>query len=234
MRCADVYNLFFQPGEVTEIRVIGASGKSRAWEGWARNIVFGYFDSAEAFGKAAEALEEAKCANIYFVLNPVHRDLFARAANRMRVADAKTPQTTDEDVLFLRWVYVDIDVKRKSGISSTAEELEAAIALRNEISKWLKAEEMGFGQGVPAMSGNGAHLLLRIPDLPNTKANSDLVHRCLEALGAKFNRGACHVDTTTANPSRICKLYGTTARKGDHTPERPHRKSYIEPKYMGG
>jgi len=25
------------------------------------------------------------------------------------------------------------------------------------------------------------------------------------------------------NPARICKLYGTLSRKGDSTPERPHR-----------
>ena len=28
-------------------------------------------------------------------------------------------------------------------------------------------------------------------------------------------------------PARITKLYGTMTRKGDHTPERPHRRSRI-------
>jgi hypothetical protein len=31
------------------------------------------------------------------------------------------------------------------------------------------------------------------------------------------------VDKTTFNAARICKLYGTVARKGSHLPERPHR-----------
>ena len=35
------------------------------------------------------------------------------------------------------------------------------------------------------------------------------------------------MDTTTCNASRIWKLYGTTARKGDDTKERPHRRSRL-------
>ena len=31
------------------------------------------------------------------------------------------------------------------------------------------------------------------------------------------------VDTSTFNPARIVKLYGTPARKGDSMPDRPHR-----------
>ncbi len=35
------------------------------------------------------------------------------------------------------------------------------------------------------------------------------------------------VDSTTFNEARIVKLYGTKARKGNHTPERPHRRSQV-------
>jgi hypothetical protein len=35
------------------------------------------------------------------------------------------------------------------------------------------------------------------------------------------------VDESTSNASRICKLYGTLTRKGDATPDRPHRYSSI-------
>jgi hypothetical protein len=35
------------------------------------------------------------------------------------------------------------------------------------------------------------------------------------------------VDTANANPARIWKLYGTCSRKGDHTPERPHRRARL-------
>ena len=40
-----VYELFFNPGEVVEIRVLGLQGKNRAWDGWASGEqgIIGYF-----------------------------------------------------------------------------------------------------------------------------------------------------------------------------------------------
>ena len=49
----------------------------------------------------------------------------------------------------------------------------------------------------------------------------------LEAIAFKFSDEAVEVDTTTCNAARIWKLYGTTARKGDDTEERPHRVSRL-------
>jgi hypothetical protein len=232
MKCFDVYNLFFEPGEVTEIRSYGVKGKNKAWSGWAagEGLVFGYFDNAEDFGKAAEGLDAAGAGGVYFVLNPVNPDLLARSANRLKAAGAKMSATSDKDILCLRWLYVDLDPERPSGISSTDDELAAAIAMRNKISKWLKGK--GWGQGIPAMSGNGAHLLMRLPDLAPTDEQAGMLRDCLAALGAKFDQAGCKVDRKNFNPSRICKVYGTTARKGDHTKTRPHRLSFVEPKYM--
>ena len=34
-------------------------------------------------------------------------------------------------------------------------------------------------------------------------------------------------DATVYNPARVWKLYGTTAKKGDPTEDRPHRKAQI-------
>src|SRR5581483_3191670 len=42
-----------------------------------------------------------------------------------------------------------------------------------------------------------------------------------------FDNDRVKLDRKVFNPSRICKLYGTLARKGDPTPERPHRLSRI-------
>ena len=36
------------------------------------------------------------------------------------------------------------------------------------------------------------------------------------------------VDTNIFNPDRICTVYGTAKRKGEDTPERPHRIAFIE------
>jgi hypothetical protein len=230
MKCADVYTLFFEPGEVTEIRAIGCHGKSQAWEGWARDVVFGYFNNAKDFGRAAEALDKTKPKGIYFVLNPVDAALLARAQNRLKAADNKTPTTQDKEILCLRWLYIDIDPKRSTGISASEEELELATALRNTISKALKKK--GFAQGIPACSGNGAHLLIRLPDLPANDQNIQTNKLALEAIQGKFGTDQLEIDLKVFNPARICKLYGTWARKGDHTDDRPHRMSYIEPQLV--
>ena len=234
MNPADVYRIFFkeEDHEVVEIRAYGLKKSNPAWEGWAggAGIVYGYFDNPEDFGRAAEALEKAKAPGIYFTLNPVNPDLLARAANRLKAADMKTSTTSDKDIRCIRWLPIDLDPIRPAGISSTATELKKALSLRNKIWKYMKAE--GWEECVPACSGNGAHLAYQLPDLENTPENVQLIRECLAGLAAKFSTAAVEVDEKVYNPARIWKLYGTTARKGDHTKSRPHRKSYIEPKWL--
>ena len=77
-----------------------------------------------------------------------------------------------------------------------------------------------------ADSGNGAHLLYRI-DLPNDDESTDLVKGCLGVLDALFSDGSVSVDAANFNAARIWKLYGTTSKKGDNTPSRPHRHANI-------
>jgi hypothetical protein len=79
-----------------------------------------------------------------------------------------------------------------------------------------------------ADSGNGYHLYIPV-DLPNDKASGALVDQFLKALDAKYSNDAVHVDLTTDNASRISKVYGTTARKGESVEGlgRVHRKSAI-------
>jgi hypothetical protein len=112
-----IYNLFFNPGEVTEIRAFGLSKGSKAWEGGAggAGIVYGYFDNPKDFAKAA-AMEQAMAPGIYFTLNPVIPDLLARAANRLKAAGTKSITTSDKDILCIRWLPIDLDPKRPAGI----------------------------------------------------------------------------------------------------------------------
>lgn len=83
------------------------------------------------------------------------------------------------------------------------------------------------------MSGNGAHLLFRLADLPANDENKKMIKNFLEGLAQRFDTDAVKIDTTVFNPARIWKLYGTAARKGDPLPAgryreaRPHRQSYI-------
>ncbi|MDR0615926.1 MAG: hypothetical protein LBG29_03870, partial [Synergistaceae bacterium] len=117
----------------------------------------------------------------------------------------------------------DIDgADRPAGISATNEELALAKKKAVAVGKFLA--EKGFDDPFVAMSGNGVHLLYPVK-LPNDDASRNLVKRSLEALAFMFDDVDTKIDTSVFNAARITKLYGTTARKGDDTEERPHRRS---------
>ena len=206
------WQIFRQPGEVLELRIPKA-GRYK--------IISGYFDDPAKLADAVIGLADEKFAGIYFTVNPVRPDLLARAANRY----AKYAETTtsDADITELHWLPVDLDAKRPAGISSTDGEHVAAITKAREIRRWLIEEQhWPAGAFVLADSGNGSHLNVKI-DLPHLSENVAVVRGCLEALDFLFSDEKITVDTTSQNPARIWKIYGTMARKGDSTAERPHR-----------
>ncbi|MDR9815182.1 MAG: hypothetical protein RJR34_00045 [Candidatus Methanoculleus thermohydrogenotrophicum] len=215
--------LLVPAGGVFEVRAVGDRTAS------------GYFDAdhLEQAAKAIEALDAAGTySGIYVTLNPVNPALLSRRSNRIETRlGLKEATTADADIIRRRWFPVDIDVKRPSGISSTDEEHAAALEVAGNVAGFL-SEFFGFPAPVRGDSGNGAHLLYRI-DLPNDEGSRTLIERCLKALGAAFDRDPSEnqpgweIDKTTFNAARIWKLYGTVARKGDNTPERPHRRARI-------
>lgn len=196
--------------ELFEIRVIGNVTNS------------GYFKDAEAAIKALSKLDLLG-RNVYITLNEVNPACFSRSQSNCFISKPKIT-TSDNDITRLKWLFIDLDPKRISGTSSSEAELSEAHALARKIYEYLR--ECGFPEPIKALSGNGDHMLYSI-DLENTKENSNLVKRCLQALDQMFSNEKVAVDTTTYNPSRISKLYGTIARKGAHTDERPHRMSRI-------
>ncbi len=210
------WQLFRLPGEVLELRI----PKAKKFK-----TVSGYFNDPNTFADAVVGLADGDFAGIYFTINPVRPDLLARAANRyVKYAESTT---SDTDIAAIRWLPVDLDPKRPAGISSTDEEHAASLQKAQKIKKWL-VDELCWPKNalILADSGNGAHLAARI-ELPNTPEAVTIIKQCLAALDSKFSDEVVHVDTTTYNPARIWKLYGTMSRKGDSTPERPHRMARI-------
>ena len=57
--------------------------------------------------------------------------------------------------------------------------------------------------------------------------DAELVKPVLKSLSKRFSDHDVDIDIKIYNASPICKMYGTLARKGEHTPERPHRVSSI-------
>jgi hypothetical protein len=186
----------------------------------------GYFDDFAKCAAAAEALDaDPEVRGIYVTLNAVDPALLARRANRVKMRLSRSDATTsDADILRRRWLPIDLDPVRPSGVSSTEEEHAAALRRADEIALWL--DEQGFPHPVRADSGNGAHLLYAI-DLPNDDPSTALVKGVLATLDALFSDETVTVDTANFNAARIWKLYGTCSRKGDNTPERPHRRARV-------
>jgi len=203
------------PGQVIEVRALTDQFTHS-----------GYFSDPAALVRAVEPLDaDSSVHGIYVTLNEVNPALLSRRANRIKMRLGKKDSTTsDADILRRRWLPVDIDPLRPSGVSSTDEEHGLAQAKADEVARWLAG--LGFPDPVRADSGNGAHLLYRI-DLPNDEAALALVKGCLTTLDALFSDERVNVDTANFNAARIWKLYGTVSRKGDNTPERPHRRSRI-------
>jgi P4 family phage/plasmid primase-like protien len=178
----------------------------------------GYYDDPRAMVRDAMRCSGTVPA-VYMTLNPVNRALLGRAANRLNQQADLT--SADKDALRRRRLLVDTDPIRPSGISSTEAELEAALGVSRAV--WQYLQDRGWPAGLLAMSGNGGHVVHAL-DLPNDEESTQLLKRFLLALDAKFRLpGQVGVDTTVFNASRISKVYGTLAMKGDDIPERPHR-----------
>jgi hypothetical protein len=227
----EVFDRFVKPnsGEIIEVRLLKCFGNSSAWDGFAKGVVSGYYDDFNKFsrdiGRLFKIDEKTQNLQIYFTLQVIDPNLIGRAFNELLAAD-KT--TSDKDVLYYRWLPIDLDPVRVSGISSSDIELENAQRLSEEIRDQLSKE--GWPEPMWAMSGNGYHLLYRLDDLPAQDPNIQRhIKSRLVSLSARFSNEHVHLDTTLFNPARIIKLYGSTAHKGTPVPpgerrvRRPHR-----------
>lgn len=199
-----------KPGTVVELRALRVD---RA------RVVSGYFDDPKALAREAKRID-GRAEGVYVTLNPVLPALLARASNRLVWNPKGT--TKDDEILRRQFMLVDLDPKRPSGISSSAAEREASVALGTEIRDYLSG--LGFPRPIVADSGNGTHLLYRL-DLPVD--DGSLLSHCLTALAFRFDTEAVCVDPGVFNPARISKLYGTMACKGDETSDRPHHRSAL-------
>ena len=132
--------------------------------------------------------------------------------------------TSDGNITERKWLMIDIDPTRPTGVSSTDNEKAEAREIGLKVYKFLR--DIGFSTPVSADSGNGFHLLYPI-FLKNTPDNTQLVKEVLQVLDMFFSNDKAQIDTSVFNASRITKLYGTFARKGRNSTDRPHRESKI-------
>jgi hypothetical protein len=201
--------VLFQPGDVVELRIPNCPHNG--------STTSGYFRDLDKLAAAAQHYS-GRAAGVYTTINAINPELLARC--RDRVQERAKTTTNDADVVRRRWLLLDFDPTRPSGISASAAEHQAALDRARQCRDWLAS--WGWPAPILADSGNGAHLLHRI-DLANNPGARDLVNQCLEAIAWHFTDPVVQVDTSVGNAARIWKCYGTLACKGDHDPERPHR-----------
>jgi hypothetical protein len=203
----------FTAGDVVEIRIPKA-GREKT--------ISGYTDDPQIMARLA--LEnDGKGPGVYWTLNRVSPALKARASDRVKAWAEQT--TSDADVILRRNLLIDIDPVRVSGISATDAEHQAALDLTRTIRGELMLD--GWPEPLVMSSGNGVYLIYRLPDLQNDEHSRDLIRGVLSLLARRFNTPLAKVDEATFNASRIAKIPGTTARKGDNTADRPHRVARI-------
>lgn len=184
-----------------------------------KGTISGYFRDVET---AIEKLskQNLKNTNVFFTLNNIKADCYDRIQHDKFTVPENT--TSDEDIAGYRWLLVDLDPVRTTGISSTNAQLDQARKRAHKIASFLKNQ--GFEDPVVGMSGNGYHLLYRVRLAIDRKG---IVENFLKALDLIFSDDQVAVDTANFNPSRICKMYGTLAQKGAGTDDRPHRMAYL-------
>jgi P4 family phage/plasmid primase-like protien len=181
----------------------------------------GYFNSEAAALQTIEN-EPSEYIAAWFTLNPLR----PRPGIELNPSVLKTVSTAaaDADVERRSWLLIDCDPQRPANTNSTEAEKQESRKQVDAVRNYLR--DRGWPEPVLADSGNGWHLLYRI-DLPNDEAATETVRAALGRLAQIFNTGASKVDAGNYNAARLCKVYGSWSRKGEHSVERPRRRSAV-------
>lgn len=207
------WDVFKGNSALTEIRILDG-----------KRTYSGYFTDVERMINAIMPFDNSPHAQIYFTLNCINDACYGRAQKDKIIAVNREPTTGDSDIVGRTHVLVDIDPKRPAGVSSSNEELEYAHRKAVEVFRFLLAQ--GFNEPIICKSGNGYHVVIPCKIGVNDETTA-VVKKFLQVLALLFSDEHVDIDEKVFNASRICKLYGVTARKGENTPERPWRQSEI-------
>lgn len=195
----------------TEVRILGRFQYS------------GYFKSIDSLIQAIEPYSNMDDEQIYFVLNRIDDACYGRQQSEKIVKSPKIT-TNDNDIIRRNWVMIDFDPIRKTGVNSTEEEFELAHKKAQQVFTFLRSN--GFQEPVICKSGNGWHLQYKV-DLPNDDDTTEIIKQFFSYLGSKFTDEFVDIDQKVFNKARLCKLYGTMAKKGANLADRPWRMSEI-------
>ena len=144
-----------------EIRIFGGR----------KGATVGYFKSID---KMLECLrkEQLEGKNIYIVLNEIDEGCYSRKASDCFMVGEHS--TSDNDITARHWILIDLDPKRSSDISATDEQILKAKEKAGKVYHFLS--QQGFSEPVIGFSGNGYHLIIRLPRGQLLKPEPRLTH----------------------------------------------------------
>lgn len=205
------WQVFRNGSELVEIRILGKFAYS------------GYYKNIDKLIEDIRPYEDMPNEQIYFTLNEIDDGCYGREQSEKIIKSPKNT-TNDTNITKRKWVLIDFDPVRVAGTNATDDEFEMAHKKAQQVFSYLRSA--GFNDPVICRSGNGYHLVFRC-DMPNTDEVRDTLSQFLQSLSLMFSDGKVDIDEAVFNAARICKLYGTTAKKGANLPERPWRMSEI-------
>jgi hypothetical protein len=196
--------LFHEGGEIVELRALNGSAR-----------VCLLFTDPDELMERAQALSSAGY-NCYHTINPISPTLGA-------------PSAKDDDILRIRWIPYDIDPDRKApdgtklkgNHASTEAEKSGSFEIAGRVTAFWKT--LGVE---PALVDHGNGYCVLVPT-EMEKIDAGLVADILKLHAREYDTLAAHIDVSVGNPSRILRIPGTVNRKGENTPDRPHRMSRI-------
>lgn len=205
------WNIFVREGHFTEVRILGKFTYS------------GYFRSIDTLMSQIEPYTNMDDEQVYFTLNRIDDACYGRQQSGKIIKSPKIT-TNDNDIVHRDWVLCDFDPIRKSGTNASEEEFELAHQKAQEVFRFLRNN--GFEEPVICRSGNGWHLLYKI-DVDVSDDVTEIIKGFFKYMGQKFSDSKVEFDEKNFNAARVCKLYGTMAKKGANLQDRPWRMSEI-------
>lgn len=206
------WDLFVGENGFTEVRILGKFQYS------------GYFKSFDNLCQQLSPYTEMDDEQIYFVMNEISSDCYARPQCERFVKSPKAT-TKDDEIVSRHWILCDFDPVRLPNISSSPEQFELAHKKAQEVYRYLK-EDCGFEDMVVAISGSGWHLLIPV-DIPCNDETDKIVKDFYAYMGERFSDDKVEYDVKVYNRSRITKLYSVVSKKGANLPSNPWRQSKI-------
>ena len=205
------WDLFVGNDGFTEVRILGKFTYS------------GYFRSFENLCSQLEPYTNMDDEQIYFVMNKIASDCYARSQCEKFVKNPKST-TKDDEITDRQFLLCDFDPIRRPNISSSDEQFEMARLKAQEVYEFLKSN--GFTDQVVAISGSGWHLLIPVC-IKCDEESDDIIKRFYTYMGSRFSDDKVEFDEKVFNRSRITKLYSVVSKKGANIPSNPWRQSKI-------